>query len=140
MYVLFYEFPDIFLNNLQYWHFLYCFGFNLKKKSCKYLQSTVEYLTEYLQIHIWRSRKTLDFFLLNNNRSWSFIKFCTRALELLFSFLQFQNFIEQVPHHDKWVFKLAAFHSWLRFKGLFPEEFWWMLPCGSAFHTQDQFS
>ena len=32
-----------------YWHFLYCFGFNLKKKSCrksKYLQSTVEFLTE----------------------------------------------------------------------------------------------
>ena len=37
------------LNNLQYWHFLCCFGFNLKKKSCrksKYLQSTFEYLTE----------------------------------------------------------------------------------------------
>ena len=44
-----------FLNNLQYWHFLYCFGLNLKKTSCrksKYLQSTVEYLTEYSMIHI----------------------------------------------------------------------------------------
>ena len=50
------------LTLILYWHFLYCFGFNLKKKSCrksKYLQSTVEYLTEYLTIHIWQSRKTL---------------------------------------------------------------------------------
>ena len=53
-----------FLSNQLNWHSLYCFGFNLKKKSCrksKYLQSTVEYLTEYLTIHIWRSRKTLLF-------------------------------------------------------------------------------
>ena len=96
------------------------------------------------QLNIWRSIfdrvERLCFWLLDNNRSWFFIKFWTSALELLYSFLQFQNFIEQVPHHDKWVFKLAAFQSWLRFKGLFPEEFWWMLPCGSAFHTQDQFS
>ena len=52
----------IFLNNLQYWHFLYSFSFNLKKKSywkSKYFQSTVEYLTEYLTINIWRGRKTL---------------------------------------------------------------------------------
>ena len=34
-----------FQNNRLYWHFLYCSGFNLWKKSCrknKYLQSTVE--------------------------------------------------------------------------------------------------
>ena len=40
-----------FLNNQLEQHFLYCFGFNLKKKSCrkrKYLQSRVEYLKEYL--------------------------------------------------------------------------------------------
>ena len=50
---LFYEFPDIFLNNLQYWNVLYCFDFNLKKKSSKKcLQSKVEYLMEYLTIHI----------------------------------------------------------------------------------------
>ena len=43
--------------------FLYYFGFNPKKKSCrksKYLQSIIQYLTEYLTIHIWRSRKTLS--------------------------------------------------------------------------------
>ena len=52
-----------FSNNLEYWYFLYFSGFNLKKKYCKYLRSTVEYLTEYLMeyltIHIWQSRKTL---------------------------------------------------------------------------------
>ena len=35
--------------------FLYYFGFNLKKNTCRksqYLQSTVEYLTEYLTFHI----------------------------------------------------------------------------------------
>ena len=42
-----YEFPDDFLNNQLYWHFLYYFGFYLKK-SCRkteYLQSTVEFFT-----------------------------------------------------------------------------------------------
>lgn len=33
--------------------------------------------------------------------------------------------------HDKWMFKVAAFQPWLRFKGLFPSnfqlKFWWML-------------
>ena len=41
-----------FLNNQLYCHFLYCFGFNLKKKSWRksnYLQSTVEFLTEYVK-------------------------------------------------------------------------------------------
>ena len=40
--------------------FLYCFDFNVKKKSCRksrFLQSTVEYLTEWWTIHFWRSRK-----------------------------------------------------------------------------------
>ena len=41
------EFPDVFLNNQLYWHFLYCFGFNLVEKvNIYYLQSTVEFLTE----------------------------------------------------------------------------------------------
>ena len=43
---VFFKFPDVFLNNQLYWHYLYCLGFNLKKKSCrksKYLKSTVEY-------------------------------------------------------------------------------------------------
>ena len=31
IYFIFYEFPDGFLNNQLYWHFLYCFGFNLKE-------------------------------------------------------------------------------------------------------------
>ena len=32
----FHEFLDgFFLNNQLYWHFLYCFGFNLKKNSCR---------------------------------------------------------------------------------------------------------
>ena len=46
-----------------YVNFLYGFGFNLKKRSCRksqYLQSIVEYLTKYLTIHIWRSRKAAN--------------------------------------------------------------------------------
>ena len=40
---------DLPITNQLYWHFLCCFGFIIKKKSCrksKYLQLTIEYLTE----------------------------------------------------------------------------------------------
>jgi hypothetical protein len=49
LFVLFYEFPDIFLNNRQYWNFLYSFGFNLKKKSCR----KSKYFHQ--QLNIWRN-------------------------------------------------------------------------------------
>ena len=43
----FMSFQMVFLNNQLYWHFLYCFGFNLVEKvNIYYLQSTVEFLTE----------------------------------------------------------------------------------------------
>ena len=51
---MFYEFPYVFLNNLQCWHFLYCFGFNLKKKK---LVEKVNIYNQQLNIqqNIWRS-------------------------------------------------------------------------------------
>ena len=38
-----------FLNNLQYWHFLYCFGFNLKKIFCRIVNIYNQ------QLNIWRN-------------------------------------------------------------------------------------
>ena len=39
------SFQIFYLNNLQYWHFLYYFGFNLKKKS----ENPVEKVNTYNQ-------------------------------------------------------------------------------------------
>ena len=47
---MFYGFQMLFLNNQIYWHFLYCFGFNLKKKKI------VEKVNIYnQQLNIWRN-------------------------------------------------------------------------------------
>ena len=75
----------VFLNNQLYWHFLYCFGFNLQKIFCrksKYSKSTVEYFRWYLTIHVWRSRKTLlqsVGFVLFCFLSWVHLKPCCTA-------------------------------------------------------------
>ena len=61
-YFISYEFPDVFLNNLLYWHFLYCFGFNLREKSCEkvniYNQQLI-ILPNNWRLYNWRCRKPL---------------------------------------------------------------------------------
>ena len=56
IYFIFYEFSNVFFKQSAISAFLYCFGFNQKKESgrkSKYLQSTVEFLTELVAfIHI----------------------------------------------------------------------------------------
>ena len=65
--VLFYEFPDIFFKQSEILVFFdTVLGFNLRKnlveKANNYNQQLNTYLTEYLTIHIWRSRNTLLLF------------------------------------------------------------------------------
>ena len=56
---------------LQYWHFYTLLVLiYIKKKYCRksrYIQSTVEYLTEHMTIHTWQSRNTLLIFILDVN-------------------------------------------------------------------------
>ena len=55
-----------FLNNQLYWHFLYCFGFNLKKKSCRKVNIYSWIFDRIIDVYIidvinlgYRSRKML---------------------------------------------------------------------------------
>ena len=70
----FISFQMVFLNNQLYWHFLYCFGFNLKKKSCRKVNIYNQQLNFWWnnwRLHNWCCRKprltgffTSDFFFI----------------------------------------------------------------------------
>ena len=55
--LLFYQFPDCFLNNPLYWHFLYFFD-QKKWSRRKNKQLTFKQLTENSQKSNWRTKKT----------------------------------------------------------------------------------
>jgi len=116
-----------FLNNQLYGHFLYCFGFNLEKKSCrktKYLQSTVEYLQNNWCLHNWRCRKPQ---LINHKMLQNFgigvhflIRPCSKykKIHILFHFNRRWNPQGWLYQASRWIGRSRGWRWFLRLRTL----------------------